>query len=69
MKYKYIIIVFVLGLMLDIIGALFKIIHFEIGPFTGNVFLTIGAFIKLISIIMLLIKLFTNKDKQNFLNQ
>ena len=31
-----------LGASIVIIGALFKIVHFEIGPLTGNVMLTIG---------------------------
>jgi gliding motility-associated protein GldL len=31
-----------LGASIVIIGALFKIIHFEIGPLTGNVMLTLG---------------------------
>ena len=31
-----------LGAAVVIVGALFKIIHFEIGPLTGNVMLTIG---------------------------
>jgi gliding motility-associated protein GldL len=31
-----------LGASIVIIGALFKIIHFEIGPLTGNVMLTVG---------------------------
>jgi len=31
-----------LGASVVIIGALFKIIHFELGPLTGNVMLTIG---------------------------
>ncbi|MBT8273158.1 MAG: gliding motility protein GldL [Bacteroidia bacterium] len=31
-----------LGASIVIIGALFKIIHFEIGPLTGNIMLTIG---------------------------
>jgi len=30
------------GASIVIIGALFKIIHFEIGPLTGNVMLTLG---------------------------
>ena len=30
------------GASIVIIGALFKIIHFEIGPLTGNVMLAIG---------------------------
>jgi gliding motility-associated protein GldL len=31
-----------LGASIVIIGALFKIIHFELGPLTGNIMLTIG---------------------------
>ncbi|MDD7885504.1 gliding motility protein GldL [Flavivirga sp. 57AJ16] len=31
-----------LGAAIVIVGALFKIIHFEIGPLTGNVMLTVG---------------------------
>ena len=31
-----------LGAAIVIVGGLFKIIHFEIGPLTGNVMLTIG---------------------------
>lgn len=31
-----------LGAAIVIVGALFKIIHFEIGPLTGNVMLTLG---------------------------
>ncbi len=31
-----------LGASIVIVGALFKIIHFEIGPLTGNVMLTLG---------------------------
>ena len=31
-----------LGASIVIIGALFKIIHFQIGPLTGNVMLTLG---------------------------
>ena len=31
-----------LGASIVIIGALFKIIHFQLGPLTGNIMLTIG---------------------------
>ena len=31
-----------MGAAVVIVGALFKIIHFELGPLTGNVMLTIG---------------------------
>ena len=39
---KFMAMAYGLGASIVIIGALFKIIHFEIGPLTGNVMLTIG---------------------------
>jgi gliding motility-associated protein GldL len=35
-----------MGAAVVIVGALFKIIHFEIGPLTGNVMLTIGLVVE-----------------------
>lgn len=61
MKNKYIIIIFVVGLIFTIFGALFKILHFEIGPLTGNYILTIGSFLEILSAIILIIKLFLIK--------
>jgi gliding motility-associated protein GldL len=37
-----------MGAAVVIIGALFKITHFEIGPLTGNVMLTIGLVVEAI---------------------
>jgi len=39
---KFMAMAYGLGAAIVIVGALFKIIHFEIGPLTGNVMLTIG---------------------------
>lgn len=39
---KFMVMAYGLGASVVIIGALFKITHFEIGPLTGNVMLTIG---------------------------
>ncbi|SFN55780.1 protein involved in gliding motility GldL [Bizionia echini] len=39
---KFMAMAYGLGASVVIIGALFKIIHFELGPLTGNVMLTIG---------------------------
>ncbi|WP_243398898.1 type IX secretion system motor protein PorL/GldL [Hanstruepera neustonica] len=39
---KFMAMAYGLGASIVIVGALFKIIHFEIGPLTGNVMLTIG---------------------------
>lgn len=41
-KKKFMGMAYGLGAAIVIVGALFKIIHFEIGPLTGNVMLTIG---------------------------
>jgi len=35
-----------MGAAVVIVGALFKIIHFELGPLTGNVMLTIGLMVE-----------------------
>ncbi|MES2747949.1 MAG: gliding motility protein GldL [Bacteroidota bacterium] len=67
MKNKYIIIAFIIGVIITILGALFKIIHFEFGPFTGNLVLTIGMTIKVIAAILFITKLLgTNSE---FLNK
>ncbi len=39
---RFMIMAYGFGASIVIIGALFKIIHYEIGPLTGNVMLTIG---------------------------
>lgn len=51
------IIVFLVGLILTYLGALLKIIHFEIGFLTSNILLAIATFIKVIAVILVMIKL------------
>ncbi|MEW4924831.1 hypothetical protein [Algibacter sp. 2305UL17-15] len=51
------IICFLIGMALTSIGALFKIIHFEIGSLTGNVLLSLATGFKLLAIILAIIKL------------
>lgn len=50
------IIIFLIGLGLTYLGALLKIIHFEIGFLTGNLVLTIATGIKIFAIILTIIK-------------
>ena len=57
-----------MGAAVVIVGALFKIIHFEIGPLTGNKILTIGMFIEIIACLLFVSKLLLNK-KDDFLNK
>lgn len=68
MKNKYIIAIFIYGLIITIFGALLKILHFEIGPLTGNKILTIGMFTEIIACLLFVSKLLLNK-KDNFLNK
>ena len=68
MKNKQIIVLFILGFILTIFGSLLKIIHFEIGPLTGNLILTIGMFTKIIAGIIFIFKLLSNNDN-DFLNK
>jgi hypothetical protein len=67
MKYKFIIILFVIGVIITIFGALLKILHFEIGPLTGNFILTIGMFTKIIAGVVFIFKMLN--DKNDFLNK
>jgi hypothetical protein len=68
MKNKYIIIIFIFGLIITFFGTLFKITHWEIGIFSGVILITIGMFIKVIAAVLFIIKLILNK-KDDFLNQ
>ena len=68
MKYKYILILFIFGFIITILGSLFKITHFEIGPVTGSSLLTIGMLSEVMAGILFIIKLLNNK-KDNFLNK
>lgn len=68
MKYKYTLILFVLGVIFTIIGVLFKIIHWEIGHLTGNYTVTIGSFLEITAASLFIIKLFRNNN-DTFLNK
>lgn len=65
MKYKHIIIIFILGFILIILGALFKILHWQF----ASELLTVGTFLKILSGILLILKLLTNKNYKDILNQ
>lgn len=69
MKYKYIIIIFAIAFIIDVIGAFFKITHLEIGFLDGNLLLLFGMSGKIVAAILLIIKLLSRKKADNFLNQ
>ncbi|WP_339886821.1 hypothetical protein [uncultured Flavobacterium sp.] len=68
MKNKYLIGIILFGVVITIFGALIKIMHFQFGVITGNVLLSIGMLTEVLGIILLIIKLTTNKN-DNFLNK
>jgi hypothetical protein len=68
MKNKYIIVLFLIGLIIVIFGALLKITHFQFGFLTGNLVLFIGKFIEVVAILIFIIKLFSDKNN-SFLNR
>ncbi|MDI1255736.1 MAG: gliding motility protein GldL [Flavobacterium sp.] len=64
MKYKHLIILFLIALLGDIFGAFFKIIHLEF----ADSLLLITTSIQAIAILLLIVKL-TSDDKTDFLNR
>ena len=68
MKNKYLIVIILFGVIITIFGALIKIMHYEFGLINGNLLLSIGILAEVLGIILLIIKLMTNK-KDNFLNK
>ncbi len=65
MKYKHIIVLFLIGCVFWLIGALMRLMHW---PFSHEI-LTFSTFIQIISIIILIVKLLKNKDINSRLNQ
>jgi hypothetical protein len=68
MKTKHTLVVLAIGLMLTIIGALFKILHIEISAINGNLLLSVGMFCEIFGGILFLYKLFTHPKFKDFLN-
>jgi len=65
MKYYQIIIVLVLGLIITIVGALFKVMHW---PYASIMLIT-GMFTKVAALILLIIKLISDRSTNNLLNK
>ena len=57
--------VYGLGAAIVIVGALFKILHWMLGP----ELLILGTALQIIAFLLFIIKLFTNKKFKNILNQ
>lgn len=65
MKVKHILTIFILGLICTLLGALFKILHWQFAP----ELLTAGTFLQVIAGILGIWKLFTTKEFKEFLNK
>jgi hypothetical protein len=64
MKVKHIIAIFLLGILITIVGSLFKIQHW---PYGGEL-LTAGSLTESLAILLGIWKLFSTKKFQDFLN-
>ena len=68
MKNKNLLILFFVAMILVIIGALFKIMHFESAGITGNTVLCIGLLSETVVVFLLSFKI-TKDKKLDFLNK
>lgn len=64
MKIKHILVLFILGFILTVIGALFKVMHWP----NASMLLIFGALTKVFSGILLIIKLIQTDKFKDFLN-
>ena len=69
MKNKYILAILVSGMVVTVIGALFKITHYECGVINGNAILTVGLVTEAIAGLLFIIKLLSNNKPDEFLNK
>ncbi len=61
MKFKLAITVFFVGFLITLLGAWLKITHISVGPLNGNVSLTIGTIIQVVSVVLLIIQIVISK--------
>lgn len=65
MKYKTIIIIFLAGVLLNILGGLLKIMHWP----GASVLFFIATVLEVAAVILLIIKLLKDKNTNSFLNK
>lgn len=69
MKAKYAIYIFLAGFLLNLFGAWLKITHISMGPFNGNICLTIGSVVQGIGIVLFIFKVLKYAKFKEFLNK
>ena len=58
---KHAVLVFVVGLLVSLVGVLFKITHWSFSGFSANQLLLIGTTLEVVGGVLILYKLFTHK--------
>ncbi|MFY1046439.1 gliding motility protein GldL [Chryseobacterium sp. GP-SGM7] len=61
MKFKFAVVIFLIGFLITLLGAWLKITHITFGPFNGNIALTIGTFIQGLGVLLIIIKILISK--------
>ena len=69
MKNKYILAILVSGMIITVVGALFKITHTEFSGINGNSILAVGLVTEAIAGILFVSKLLSNNKTDEFLNK
>ena len=69
MKNKYILAILVSGMVITVVGALFKIMHYECCGINGNSILAVGLVTEAIAGILFISKLLSNNKTDEFLNK
>lgn len=69
MKNKYILAILVSGMIITVIGALFKITHYECCGINGNNILTVGLVTEAIAGLLFILKLLSSNKTDEFLNK
>ena len=67
-KNKHLLVLFFVAMILVVIGALFKITHWELSGINGNTLLSIGLLSEAVVIVLLIFKI-TKNNKSDFLNK
>ena len=69
MKNKYILAILVSGMIITVIGALFKIMHAEFSGVNGNHVLIVGLVLEAIAGALFISKLISDNKNNEFLNK
>lgn len=65
MKYWHILVIFILGWAVIIVGALFKVMHWP----GASIMLTTGSAMQFISLVLLAAKIISSRKNSDFLNK